>query len=267
LHEGKRRKIEMKSSSRRPAVASAAALTALSLFGISRATADTIFTDATFSDFSSYTQTYGPIMNETIAPSQCPSCGSPGAALQIVFNVADTTSTTANGSLGLVNPAFSYDPATQGAVLSIDASIFKDLTLTPPPAGVPYTFAYTFIPLIEQDGNFYLTVISATGISSPNTTSGFNTISASGLTAGDFDQFDFTTGAFTSNHPDFSGDTMSFGLASAITGVSGGPAFGLTSVSQDLSIQLVTTPEPSSLLLLAGLLPILGVLRLRQRRG
>ena len=60
---------------------------------------------------------------------------------------------------------------------------------------------------------------------------------------------------------------MTFGLASALINVSGGPEFGITGVNQNLSIELVTTPEPSMLLLLAGVLPVLGVLRRRHRRG
>jgi hypothetical protein len=257
----------MKSLNPVRAAARAAVLMVLSLFWISTAVADVTFTDANFNDFGSYTQTYGTTVNETITPSQCASCGSPGAALQIVFNVANTVSSTATGSLGLINSAFSYDPDTQGNVLSINASIFKEVNLTPPPAGVPYSFNYTFIPLIEQDGNFYLSVISGPDLDSPSTSTGFNTISASGLTADDFNELNFTTNTLSSNHPNFSGDTMSFGLASAVTNVSGGPAFGITSISQDLSIQLVTTPEPSMILLLAGVLPVLGVLKRRHRRG
>ncbi len=232
----------------------------LSLFLVSTAAADVTFTDANFNDFASYTQTFGQVVNETITPSQCASCGSPGAALQIVFSVGDTTSSTATGSLGLINSAFSYDPATQGTVESINASIFKEVNLTPPPPGVNYDFAYSFIPLIEQDGNFYLSVISGPAIDSPSTTSGFNTLSASGLTADDFNELNLTNNSLSANHPNFSGDTMTFGLASAVTNVSGGPAFGITSISQDLSIQLVT-PEPSMLLLLAGVLPLMGVWR------
>jgi hypothetical protein len=257
----------MKSSNPLQVMARASVFIVPSLFWISTAAADVTFTDANFNDFGSYTQTFGPIVNETITPSQCASCGSPGAALQIVFSVGDTTSSTATGSLGLINSTFSYDPGTQGTVQSINASIFKDFTLTPPPAVPSYNFNYTFIPLIEQDGNFYLSVISGPVLSSPNTTTGFNTISASGLTAADFNEFSFVTGSLSSNHPNFSGDTLSFGLASALTNVSGGPAFGITGVNQNLSIELVTTPEPSMLLLLAGLLPVLGVVSRRHRKS
>jgi len=256
----------MKSSTPQQVVARMAALAAMSLLGISTAAADVIFTDANFTDFGSYTQVYTPLMNETITPSQCASCGSPGAALQILINVGDTTTTTANGIVGLINPAFSYDPGTQGSIAAINASIFKDLTLTPPPAGVAYSFGYSFIPLIEQDGNFYFSTISGPELVSPNTTTGFNTISASGLTANDFDQLDFATGTFSTNHPNFSGDPILFGLAAGLTNVNGGPTFGSTSIAQDLSIQVVTTPEPSTLLLLGGLVPVWGVLRRRHRR-
>src|SRR6202050_1472812 len=136
----------MKSSNQLRVAARAAVLIVLSLSWISTAVADVTFTDANFNDFGSYTQTFGSVVNETITPSQCASCGRPGAALQIAFRVADTTSSTATGSLALINPAFSYNPGTQGTVFSINASIFKEVNLTPPPAGVPYSFNYTFIP-------------------------------------------------------------------------------------------------------------------------
>ncbi len=236
----------------------------LTLCSISNAAADVVFTDNNFNDFGSYTQTLGPVVNETVTPSQCPICGSPGAALQIVFNVGDTTSSTATGSLGLINPGFSYNPGTQGPAQSIDASIFKEVNLTPPPNVPAYSFNYTFVPLIEQDGKFYLSVISGPMLSSPNTTTGFNTLSAPGLTAADFNEYDFATGTLSPNHPNFSGDVMSFGLFSGVTNISGGPAFGLTAVYQDYSVAVVT-PEPSLLLLLAGMLPVFGVMQRRRK--
>jgi len=73
----------------------------------------------------------------------------------------------------------------------------------------------TFRPLIEQDGTFYLAAISGPPAS------GYNTISATGLGASDFTQFDFSTFAFGTGHPNFAGDPMLFGL-SQLSAQSGG---------------------------------------------
>jgi hypothetical protein len=146
------------------------------------------------------------------------------------------------GAVGFVNNTFQYNPLTQGAVSSIDVSVDKNLTTNPPVGG-----SNTFRPLIEQDGVFYLAAI--TGPSTP----GYNTISATGLMATDFTDFNFSTGTFGSMHPNFGGDLMLFGLGQ-ISGETGGTGILTATIDYDnlgLSIQgAQSTPDSGETLLL-----------------
>jgi hypothetical protein len=153
-----------------------------------------------------------------------------------------------------VNSTFSYDPLTEGAILSIDASVDKDLTSAA-------TLGNTFRPMIEQDGNYYLAAIAGPGLTGPGST-GFDTISQNGLVATDFLQYDFSTGTFGTANPNFAGDPMLFGLGS----IASGSAFDATVVYDNLSLDLSTAPvpEPSSVWLLVTLLAFAG-LALRRR--
>jgi hypothetical protein len=196
-----------------------------------------------------------------IAASQCASCGeSSGPALQVQETFGDTTVNSGEAALGFVNNTFSYGPSTEGAIFSIDASVDKDGIIE----GITATFGNTFRPLIEQDGNYYLASITGASFNAPGT-SGFVTISRSGLVAADFVQFDFTTGVFGTATPNFAGDPMLFGLAQ-ITSVGGyPPSPQLAQDYNNLSIDIAPVPEPSSVWLLVGMLPLLG-LALRRRR-
>ena len=166
----------------------------------------------------------------------------------------DSTSGLAEGALGVINKTFIYNPSTQGMILSISASVDKNLETSLPNA---INLTNTFRPLIEQDGHIYLAAISGptltTGGSGGST--GFDLISQGGLMASDFEEYDFSTGTFDASlHPNFSGDAMLFGLGQ-IAGFNGVQAATLTAVYDNLRFDLVTpTPEPSSLTLTACLL-------------
>jgi hypothetical protein len=221
--------------------------------------ADILFTDSTFAN-SNYTQV-GPFQSgATITGSQCTSCGNPGFALQVVENFSVTGGSAA---LGFVNNTFSYNPSTQGAIVSIDvASVSKDATISNAGTG---TAGNTFRPLIEQDGNYYLAAIAGANFpySGTTTTTGFVTLSQSGLVAADFLQYNFSTGASGTATPNFAGDAMLFGLAQISSGFPSG-----ASVEQDydnLSLSISNTPEPSSVCLLVSLVLLLG-LTLRHRQ-
>jgi len=153
------------------------------------------------------------------------------------------------GAVGLVNNSFQYNPLTQGIVSSIDASVDKNLTVSGP---------NTFRPLIEQDGVFYLAAIAG-----PQGTPGYNTISAAGLVATDFTDFNFSTGTFGSMHPNFGGDLMLFGLAQ-ISGQTGGTGTVTATIDYDnLGFSVLgSTPDSGSTLWLLGLaVSGLGLLR------
>jgi hypothetical protein len=181
-------------------------LTLLGFFAaLCPASADTVFVDNTF-NLSDYTQTpaFTSGAGATITAQQCASCGNPGAALQIN---EDAPSGSALLAQGFYSSLFTYNPQTQGAITSISASVDKDATFnfTVTNAG------NTFRPLIEQDGNFYLAAIS--GSSFTGLTTGYITLSATGLVASDFQEFDFSTDSFLSGTPNFDGDPIELGLA------------------------------------------------------
>jgi len=135
---------------------------------------------------------------------------STSGGLQFISNIV-STGTNAYAVVGALNQAFTYNPGTQGTIQSITASVSKDLTINL--AGGPgYSFGNNFLPMIEQDGNYYLATIPAPNFSGGST--GFLSLSQSGLVASNFVQFDFASGTYLSGNPNFSGDPMMFGLTS-----------------------------------------------------
>jgi hypothetical protein len=166
-----------------------------------------VFTDNTF-DLANYSTTpsFTTSPSDTIAFAQCPTCGNPGQALQIQMTLPTAFDLA---TIGFVNNTFAYNPLSQGPITSIDASVDKDI-ITNLPLDPNPVFTNTFRPLIKQDGKFYLAAISGPNFNGGTT--GFNTISGSGLLATDFTQFGFSTGTFDTGHPSFAGDPMLFGL-------------------------------------------------------
>jgi len=222
--------------------------------------ADTTFTDSTF-NLANYsgTATYESDPSIGVVHDQCSSCGNPAGptntALQLEFTLPNGGVTV----FALVNSTFTYNPGTQGAIVSIDASVDKDITLSVP-ANPGNVFGNAFRPVIEQDGTFYLA-----GIAGPNFTggtTGYVTFPPTGLVASDFVSFDFATGAFGSANPNFAGDPMLFGLAQ---GISFADAINVEADYDNLSF-VVHTPEPSTLLLMGlGLAGLAVVSRRRPR--
>lgn len=215
------------------------------------------FTDGTF-NLSNYTQTTAFLSNPsaTLTVAQCASCGNPGQGLQIIGTFPAPGIT---GAIGFVGNSFIYDPATQGAILSVDASADKDLSISPIASGTGNTFR----PLIEQDGIDYLAAISGPVIGTGGTT-GYNTLSQDGLLATNFLEYDFATGTSGTARPNFDGDTISFGLAQIFT--SGGTV-SLEADYDNLNIGVNSMPEPSSLALLTlGLAGLIGCAAISRRR-
>jgi hypothetical protein len=191
------------------------------------------FTDGTFNlaNYSEMVFTTSP--SDTVSFTQCSTCGNPGQALQIMITLPAAGDL---GVVGFINNTFAYNPATQGAIATIAASVDKILILNQP-------FGFnTFRPLIEQDGLFYLAAIPG-----PPTT-GYHTISQGGLTATSFTQFDFSTGTFGSAHPNFAGDLMLFGLAQLSQ--SDAPNLQAEVDYDNLNLSINSVPETGSTILL-----------------
>lgn len=164
-------------------------------------------------------------------------------------------------AVGFINNTFGYNPLTQGTILSIDASVDKNIITNAPPAPPNNPYSNTFRPLIEQDSMFYLAAIPGPSFTQGPT--GYNTISKNGFIATDLTLFDFTTGTFGVAHPDFAGDPMLFGLAQY---TQFGPAhirFVANYDNLEFSINRRIPESGSTLLLLFG---SVGALLVFQRR-
>ena len=176
---------------------------------------------------------------------QCPTCGNPGSALQIQMMLPAALDV---GAVGFINNNFAYTPSSQGIIATIDASVDKDI-ITNVPVDSSTTFTNTFRPLIEQDGLIYLAAIP--GPTFNGGTTGYNTISRTGLGAADFTQYDFATNTFGTGHPNFAGDQLLFGLGQITN-------FGVDNVSfeadyDNLNLSINVVPEPrATMLILIG---------------
>ncbi len=212
-------------------------------YGTAASAASTTFSDSTFpaANYSTALSILSDPSN-TYALSICASCGVAGSsALEIMvgFPTGGGVYNSTN-AFAIVNSTFAYDPATQGAIKTIDASVDKDFSID-----VNLLYGNTFRPVIEQGGNLYAAAISGPNLQGPGS-SGFNTIAATGLTAASFLEIDPTTGAFGAANPDFAGGPMLFGLEQFL-GASAMPDTHADLVFDNLSITLNSAvPEPST---------------------
>ncbi len=214
----------------------------ITLLATNPCSGDTIvFSDSTF-NLANYSQANfldnGAV---TITTAQTLTGGNPGAALEIT---GDVPPNNAFASMqGFVNTSFVYNPATQGALLTIDASTDKefntDLNLA----------SNSFRPLILQGGNYYTATIPL-----PATKNTWLTGSQAGLAASDFILFDFATGTFdATQHPDFAGGGMEFGIANRLTQTSNTSPNHDDILYDNLRVQLNTVPEPGEIADLFGI--------------
>lgn len=224
------------------------------------------FADVVFTDYTFFLPAYSasPTFNTDAAVNIV--FGSSPDTLQVATTFTNTA-TPVQGAVGLTNNGFSYNPLTQGAITSIDASVSKELTVD---FNLLAAGGNTFRPTILQDGIYYLAAIAGPGLVAgpgPQTT-GFHTLAQSGLTAADFLSFSFATGLFGSANPNFDGDPMLFGLTQ-ITGIStfdsptDTPGHEVAQY-QDLSLDIHSVPEPSTIALFGATLLGLGWLYRRK---
>jgi hypothetical protein len=172
------------------------------------AVADVLFSDTSI-DLANYTAT--PVYIDpgvTLKYQNCPNCGNPGAGLQEL--VATPPDVGGSASFGLINNDFVYNPATEGAIGSIGVSVDQNVSFNRSPGGGFYT---VFVPLLEQGGNYYMTVLYGNGFSPGATTEGYQTLSETGLMATDFGQvvFSSTTNLIDSYNPSLNPDFSSAG--------------------------------------------------------
>lgn len=190
----------------------------------------------------------------TVTVGQCATCGVAGG-LGFRIMLSEPTGIGPQEFGAAVNNLFSYTPSSQGTITNIDASVAKNFTVNAATA-----FNNTFRPIIYQNGQFYSAVLFGTAVTGPTST-GFNTFDIPNLTAASFLQFDVATDAFLgTQHPDFSGSTILFGIGQLLAS-SNQTNTVVTSEFDNLSFTLTTAvPEPGSLALLAaGLVGILGL--------
>ena len=217
------------------------------------ASASTVLSDGDFSG----TITVGSHSGDPLGSaggSPCGLCGNPlgGLFASVSYPAGAGTSIS---DVGFIDGSLAYNPGVQGAIGSINAS-YDRLTRANFAFNVPFNFRL----VIEQGGVDYVTAINQGG---SDTGGAFHNLSASGLTANSFTQFDFVTGIGGSAHPDFTTGAMLFGVM-ALTQT--GPGQTFDAIFDNINITVNETPLPAAFPLFASGLGALGLLGWRRKR-
>ena len=245
----------------------------------SAAHADVTYSDTSFAEFElGFQKSSG---DSVLTVTSCATCGeSSSSGLELSIATSDGS----NLGAAVINPLFSYNPQTDGAIASISASVDKDFTVSAPPL---YYYGNTFRLIVEQDNQFYTAVVfdpnNPGGIGAPSGTSGVNYTTSSGYltltltdqTATDFNEFDQTTGVIGTGHPDFAGDLLYFGIGQVLSAnpAAAGPDVTLTSDFDNLMIDVTSVPvtgavpEPATwAMFIAGMGLVGWAMRRRQQQ-
>jgi hypothetical protein len=227
--------------------------------------ATTVLSDGTFTNVSVVGVLADP--GVTAAGSVCGACGtSNGAGLNSHFEFSNA----GTGRVGFVDNLLGYDPSVLGPIASLNISLDRQTTIQY--IGTATTANNNaFVPIIVQNSTPYLVsppLLSGSHIFNVPGTSTYDTLSATGLTAGDFLEYDPVTGTFLSGHPDFTTGVILFGLANRSTFGSVPPSGIVVDANFDnLTIELSQTPIPGALPLFASGAGLIGLLVRRKRRN
>ncbi len=217
------------------------------------------FSDNTF-DLAAYAIS-GPVTSDVnLTLVQCASCGPAGdAALRVA---AVYPALTGSYRAALLNTAWTYDPGSQGTLLSVDAATDKRVILN---FDIPNGLGNSFRPLIAQGGQFYAALLTGPTIFTAD--EGWKAISGN-LTAASFQLYDFAAGSFGTGAPDFGGGVMTFGLLQLGNRNSPFPDSSIEADYDNLVLTLNAVPEAgSAALLLVGLTGLASLGALGRRRA
>lgn len=204
------------------------------------------FTDTDF-DLSRYQVSPYTSPGQTLTVTQAPSQGNPGAALEIHALLAPPGFSNATSRVLVLGDTLRYDPATSGALQSLDWQMDKWITIVQP-VGLGLFSGVTL--LLEQQGRFFINTVVL-----PATTDTWHTGVASGLTAQSFVELtDPLQGVVDPlSHPSFTQGAMRFGLSASFGAAAGSPTIEVIGRYDNLVLNLSPVPEPAApLLWLAG---------------